>query len=111
MILEHHQQQGVDIVHLPARLVMANSAQAREELKQIIVSGNGKVVVDLSATNFMDSSGLAVIVVALEVAHNMQGDLYLTRMSNTIRALFELTRLHTVFQIFDDPASAIEAYQ
>jgi hypothetical protein len=31
-------------------------------------------------------------------------------MSHTIRALFELTRLHTVFQIFDDEASAVRAF-
>lgn len=110
MSLEHRQTQGVDVVHLPPRLVMANAGEARSELKQIIASGSGKVVINLSETEFMDSSGLAVIVAGLQAARKMDGDLHLAQMSDTIRALFELTRLHTVFQIFDDEAAAVAAF-
>lgn len=111
MSLEHRQEQGVEVVHLPLRLVMANAGEARNELKQIISSGSGKVVINLSQTEFMDSSGLAVIVAGLQTARKMDGDLHLAHMSDTIRALFELTRLHTVFQIFDDEAGAVAAFQ
>jgi anti-sigma B factor antagonist len=110
MSLEHHQEQGVDVVTLPPRLVMANAGDARTQLKQIITAGQGKVVVNLSQTEFMDSSGLAVIVAGLQAARKMDGDLHLAQMSDTIRALFELTRLHTVFQIFDDEAAAVAAF-
>jgi anti-sigma B factor antagonist len=110
MSLTHRQEQNVDIVTLPERLVMANAGEARADLKQIIQSGNGRVVVDLGSTLFMDSSGLAVVVAGLQAARKMEGDVYLARMSDTIRALFELTRLHTVFQIFDDEAAAVRAF-
>ena len=110
MSLEHRQTQGVDVVHLPPRLVMANAGEARSELKQIIAAGSGKVVVNLAETDFMDSSGLAVIVAGLQAARKMDGDLHLAQISDTIRALFELTRLHTVFQIFDDEAAAVAAF-
>lgn len=110
MSLEHRQTQGVDVVHLPPRLVMANAGEARSELKQIIAAGSGKVVVNLAETDFMDSSGLAVIVAGLQAARKMDGDLHLAQMSDSIRALFELTRLHTVFQIFDDEAAAVAAF-
>jgi len=110
MSLEHHREQDVDVVHLPPRLVMANAGEARSELKAIISSGKGKVVVNLAKTEFMDSSGLAVIVAGLQTARKMDGDLHLAHMSDTIRALFELTRLHTVFQIFDDEAGAVAAF-
>ena len=111
MTLQHRQVNGVDVVQLPPRLVMANAADARAELKQIVAAGSGKVVADLSETTFMDSSGLAVIVAGLQAARKMDGDIYLAHMSDTIRALFELTRLHTVFQIFDDEERAIEAFK
>jgi anti-sigma B factor antagonist len=110
MTLTHRQEGGVDVVTLPERLVMANAGDARAQLKQIIQSGAGRVVVDLGETQFMDSSGLAVVVAGLQAARKMDGDLHLARMSDTIRALFELTRLHTVFQIFDDEASAVRAF-
>ncbi|MCF7982768.1 MAG: STAS domain-containing protein [Thiohalocapsa sp.] len=110
MKLEHRTENNVDIVALPNRLVMANAAEARSDLKQVIQQGSGRVVINLSQTEFMDSSGLAVVVAGLQAARKMNGDVHLAHMSDTIRALFELTRLHTVFQIFDDEADAVAAF-
>jgi anti-sigma B factor antagonist len=109
MNLEHRTEGGVDIVKLPERLMMADSATARTSLKEIINSGSGKLILDLASTTFMDSSGLAVLVSSLQAARKKNGDVYLVNMSNTVRALFELTRLHTVFQIFDNEAAALRA--
>jgi len=109
MNLEHRKQGSVDIIRLPERLMMADAADARAAIKEIIANGSGKLILDLEATSFMDSSGLAVLVSSLQAARKKNGDVYLVRMSNTVRALFELTRLHTVFQIFDDEAGALRA--
>jgi len=109
MNLAHHTQDGVDIVKLPERLMMADAATARAALKDIIAQGSGKLILDLTATGFMDSSGLSVLVSSLQAARKKDGDVYLVGMGATIRALFELTRLHTVFQIFDDEAVALKA--
>jgi anti-sigma B factor antagonist len=109
MNLAHRTEGGVDIVKLPERLMMADSADARTSLKEIINSGSGKLILDLASTTFMDSSGLAVLVSSLQAARKKNGDVYLVNMSNTVRALFELTRLHTVFQIFDNEAAALRA--
>ncbi len=80
------------------------------EENRIIEQGSGKLVLNLTATSFMDSSGLAVLVSGLQAARKRDGDVFLVGMSNTVRALFELTRLHTVFQIFDDEAGALRAF-
>ncbi len=108
--LEHRTQDGVDIVKLPERLMMADAADARSSLKDIINQGRGKLILDLTDTAFMDSSGLAVLVSGLQAARKRDGDIYLVGMSNTVRALFELTRLHTVFQIFDNEPGALRAF-
>jgi anti-sigma B factor antagonist len=109
MNLEHHTRDGVDIVKLPERLMMADAAAARTSLKDIISQGSGKLILDLTDTTFMDSSGLAVLVSSLQAARKKDGDVYLVGMGTTVRALFELTRLHTVFRIFDDAAGALKA--
>ena len=110
MNLDHRTQESVDIVKLPERLMMADAASARAILKDIIDQGSGKLILNLSATSFMDSSGLAVIVSALQAARKRDGDIYLCGMSKTVRALLELTRLQTVFQIFDDEMVALRAF-
>ena len=109
MNLKHHTENSIDIVKLPERLMMADAADARASLKDIIGRGSGKLILDLADTTFMDSSGLAVLVSSLQAARKKDGDVYLVGMGTTVRALFELTRLHTVFQIFDDEAGALKA--
>lgn len=108
--LEHRIENGIDIIKLPERLMMADANEARNRLKEIIQGGQGKLILDLTATHFMDSSGLAVLVSALQTVRKREGDVYLFGMSNTVRALFELTRLQTVFQIFDDERGALRAF-
>ncbi|MFK7845578.1 MAG: STAS domain-containing protein [Rhodothermales bacterium] len=109
MDLEKRTTSGVDIVKLPEKLMMANAADARASLKEIVGAGSGKLIIDLADTEFMDSSGLAVLVSCLQAARKKDGDVYLVRMGATVRALIELTRLHTVFQIFDDEQGALNA--
>jgi anti-sigma B factor antagonist len=110
MQLEHRTENDINIVKLPERLMMANAAAARTTLKGIIGQGSGKLIVDLTDTDFMDSSGLAVLVSALQAARKQGGDVHLVGMGTNLQALFELTRLHTVFKIFDDEAAAARAF-
>ncbi len=109
MNLEHRVESGVDVVKLPERLVMANATEAREAIKGVIERGSGKLILDMSDTTFMDSSGLAVLVSSLRATHSKSGEVILVNVGNTVRALLELTRLHTVFSIFDDEAGALRA--
>ncbi|WP_295383855.1 STAS domain-containing protein [uncultured Thiodictyon sp.] len=109
MALEHESRDGIDVVRLPDRLLMADAADARTQLKEILTGGNGRMILDLTRTEFMDSSACGALVGSLQTARKQGGDVYLFGMSNNVRALFELTRLHTVFQIFDDEAAALRA--
>jgi len=109
MNLEQRTVDGIDIVKLPDRLMMADASVARSAIKEIIGQGSGKLILDLADTAFIDSSGLAVLVSSLQAARKKDGDVYLVNMGKTVRALCELTRLHTVFQIFDDETAALRA--
>lgn len=110
MTVQHEEINGIDVVSLPERLIMANASDARTALKKILDQGKGCMVIDLSNTNYMDSSGLAAIVSALQTARTKDGDVYLSHMNDTLRALFELTQLHKICQIYDDTDSAVTAF-
>lgn len=109
MQLEHESREGIDIVRLPERLMMADAASAKAQLKEILSRGNGRLILDLTQTGFMDSSGCGALVGTLQTARKAGGDLYLFGMGKNVRALFELTLLHTIFQIFDDEETALRA--
>ena len=110
MNLEHRSSESIDIVKLPARLMMADASDARKQLKKIISRGNAQLILDLSAVEFIDSSGLAALVNSMQTARKHNGDVRLLGMSETVRALFELTQLLDVFEVFDDEDAAIATF-
>lgn len=108
--LKTEDQNGVLIVEMPERMVMANAPQVRNEIKEIISSKSSKIVIDLRPVEFVDSSGLSVLISSLNAAKELGGDVVLLDPSKTVRSLIELTRLHHVFQIFQDVDSAISNF-
>ncbi len=107
MILTHRNIEGIDIVSLAGRLVMADVPQVRQKLLATVEQGSGKLVLDLADVGFMDSSGLSVLVSVFKAARAKSGDVALLHLSPTVRSLIELTRLQQVFPIFDDEAAAL----
>lgn len=107
MVLAHRTVEGIDIVALSGRLVMADVPEVRQRLLQIVEQGNGKLVLNLEGVGFMDSSGLSVLVSVFKAARLKDGEVVLLRLTPTVRSLIELTRLQQIFEIFDDEATAL----
>jgi len=97
--LQHQRSQNHDTIHLEGRLGAANSSEIGSELVQILESGPGMVYLDLGKLSFLDSCGLSLLVSLLKRARTNEGDLVLFNMNDRIRSLFELTRLHEIFDI------------
>ena len=107
MILTHRNVEGIDIVALSGRLVMADVPEVRQKLLATVEQGGGKLILDLAEVGFMDSSGLSVLVSALKATRAKGGDIALLHLSPNVRSLIELTRLQQIFPIFDDEAAAL----
>ena len=98
---------SVELVSLPPRLVMANAQEARTAISDLIDDGRTHLVMDLHAVQFVDSSGLSVLVWTLKAVQPHDGRVVLLSPSDGVRSLIELTRLHQVFEIFEDREAAI----
>ena len=107
MILTHHNVEGIDIVALAGRLIMADAPEVRRKLLATVEQGNGKLILDLAEVGFMDSSGLSVLVSVFKAARLKQGDVVLLNLTPAVRSLIELTRLQQVFAIFEDETAAV----
>ena len=108
MNISNYQHGSVDVIKLPQRLVMDNAPTVRNDLLELIATGHRHLVLDLGEVAFVDSSGLSVLVSALKAAHKNAGSVVLLDLTNDVRALIELTRMHEVFQIFADEQAAID---
>jgi anti-sigma B factor antagonist len=80
--------------------------QLRQAITTAFGDGADRVVIDLTATDFLDSSGLGALVGASK-EHAGQGELVLVCPRPQLRKLFEISRLNEVFQIYDEVGSAL----
>jgi len=99
MQLEHLTDQTVEVVQLPNRILMADTKLLRKSLHSFLHKKKPLIALDMREVEFIDSSGLAVLVNCLQTSRRKSGDVCLFGMRDTVKTLFELTRLHTVFPI------------
>jgi anti-sigma B factor antagonist len=68
-----------------------------------------RVVIDLSEVTYIDSAGLAALIQAMQKVEAYGGRFLLAGLQETVRSIFEISRLDQVFQIFPDTDSALAA--
>ena len=101
---------GVIVASIPvADLDAANSGEFKHDIAPILESGT-KLVIDLSAVRFVDSSGLGAMLSCLRQMTARGGDLKLSGMSKQVRATFELVRMNRIFDIYDTNEAAVLAF-
>ncbi|WP_053228459.1 STAS domain-containing protein [Spirochaeta cellobiosiphila] len=93
---------------LTGRLNAVSVGELKEDIRTCIEEGNNNIIVDLHALDFLDSSGLAALVSGLKLSKGSGGYFRLFSPTEQVSSVFKLTRLNTVFEIYDDEASAWE---
>lgn len=92
---------------LPARATREIVAEVRARLDRAIAADPCVVVVDLAETAYADAHVLAALVEAARAADAVGGDVVLAAPRPSVAILLELTRLHTVFDIYDTVEDAL----
>lgn len=99
---------GVAVVVTPVGDVdLTASPVLRQALKQVQSSRPGVLVIDLSNVSYMDSSGVATLVEAMQISRKNGTRMALAALQDKVRSIFEIARLDTVFKIAVDPDAAI----
>jgi anti-sigma B factor antagonist len=107
MNITREEHGAVEVIGLPQRLTMSDAGEYRHAIRDIVDSGCKLIALDMSRVDFVDSSGLSVLVSAYKAARNADGDAALFGLQPQVRALVELTRLHHIFEVFADKTSAV----
>ncbi len=101
---------GVAIATIPVEdLDASNVDDFRRDIAPILDS-NTRVVLDLSRVQFVDSSGLGAFISCLRKLNASGGDLKLCGRAKPVRAVFELVRMHRVFDILPTREEAVRAF-
>jgi anti-sigma B factor antagonist len=99
----------VTVVVLPGDQLDAGNAKEFKRDIAPVLEPCSKVVFDLHELRFVDSSGLGAILSCLRQLNGKGGDLKLCEMTRPVRALFELVRMHKIFDIYATRNDAVHA--
>jgi anti-sigma B factor antagonist len=83
--------------------------QLLEVVKTLLDAGQRKFLLDLSACNYIDSSGLGMLATTYTSVRKQGGDLQLVNLSWRVRHLLEVTRISTIIRINDTAAEAVQS--
>lgn len=97
------------LVSVEGPLDAAASKEARGLFGTLVEDGHRRMVVDLAAVDFIDSSGLGVLVGLLKKIRAEDGELRIAGVSPSLMSIFELTQVDRVFAMYDTADAALAA--
>jgi anti-sigma B factor antagonist len=113
MPLEMRQKEvdGIIVLELDGRVVVGpESTEFRRNIMQLITEEHKSIILDMKHVDFVDSTGLGTLVVAHMQVQKAGGSVKLLHVSKRNVQLLVLTKLSTVFQMFDDEQTAINSF-
>ena len=110
MELQDEKQGDILVIKVLGGRLDAYCAQTFKKQVVGLLGDNEKVVVALDDISFVDSSGLGALLSCLREANKRGGDMKIAGTQPPVRAMFELTRMHRVLEIFNTVDEAVQSY-
>ena len=96
-----------NVLPLEGEIDLHVSPQISNSLRTIIKKQPARVVVDLSQVTYIDSSGLAILIEAMQDVGKYDGKFALVGLQESVRPIFEIARLDQIFKIYPDATAAL----
>jgi len=105
------QTNDVTIVDLSGQIILGEgSSVLRDTVKDLLSKGEKRILLNLSNINYMDSSGIGELISAHTSVCNQGGEMKLLHLTKKVRDLLQIMKLYSVFQVLDDEAQAVAAF-
>jgi len=102
--------QGITVVSCVGRIVFGEESGAlRADLKRILANSK-KVVLDLENVSYIDSGGLGMLVGVYSSARSAGADIKLSGLGQRVRDVLQITKLVTVFEVYENEQQAVAAF-
>jgi len=101
----------VTVLDLAGRITLGEgSSTLRDALKDVVAKGQKKILLNLSEVSYIDSSGIGELVSAFTTITNLGGQLKLNGLNKRVKDLLQITKLYTVFEVFDEETTAMRSF-
>lgn len=111
MDINHREVNGVQILNLKGRLDLASGSGLKEQIKALMDQEKCTIHLNLQEVDFINSSGLGVLVSLMKEIRVKKGRLSLSNLASYVQEIFEITQLSHIFEIFTTEEEALSSYQ
>lgn len=103
---------GVSVVELDGRIVLGEESNSlREKIKSLLAEGKKKIILNMANIKYIDSAGLGTLVAAHLSAKTQGASVRLCHLGNKFHEVLQMTKLLTVFDVYDTEAAAVSSFQ
>ncbi len=101
----------VTVIDAAGRITLGEgSSTFRDAIKDLVTKGDKKVRLNLGDVSYIDSSGIGELVSGFPTLSNAGGRLKLLNLTKRVQDLLQITKLYTVFEVFDDEAAGLASF-
>jgi anti-sigma B factor antagonist len=102
---------GIVIIDLSGQITLGEaSAALRDEVRDQSGHGFKKILLNLADVTYIDSAGLGELTAAFTSVKNRGGELKLLNLTKRVHDLMQITKLYTVFDVYDDEKKALTSF-
>ena len=110
--IKERQAGDVSILDLDGDVRMGDSATAlRGAIRSLVAGGNRKILLNLAGVKYIDSSGIGELIANYTTVGRSGGQLKLMHLTEKVQDLLVITKLLTVFDVYDDESEALSSFK
>ena len=103
---------GVSVVALDGQIVLGEESNSlREKLKSLIAQGKKKIVLNMANIKYIDSAGVGTLVAAHISATTQGASVRLCHLGRKFHEVLQITKLLTVFDVYESEAEALNSFK
>jgi anti-sigma B factor antagonist len=111
MEISQREKEGIILLDLNGRLIVGEPVtQLRDTIAKVSAAGHNNIVLNMADVDYVDSTGLGGMVICFTSLKKAKGALKLLNLNKRNADLLILTKLNTVFQVFDDEQDAVNSF-
>ena len=101
----------VTVIDMGGRITLGDgSALLRTTVRKLLEENRTRILINLADVDYIDSSGIGELVQAYTSVKNRGGELKLLHLTKKVKDLLQITKLFTVFDVYENEASAVRSF-
>ena len=109
--LSTRQVGDVTVIDAVGRITLGEGASTfRDTIRDLAAKGDKKLLLNLGEVSYIDSSGIGELVSGFTTVTNHGGQLKLVGLTKRVKDLLQITKLYTVFDVYDSETSAVRSF-